>query len=410
MNKLFFTLFAVAILLISCTPKEPEVIIEPELYRYKRGALEEGEILANALMDEDIDNPTVYMLVNKLNTIFDLRRAHPADSFVVVYDTLDVILELRYMPNNIHTYRVMMDTFNAETDSVYDYYTRIDTLKTIIKIKTIEGQINTSLWQAVLNAQGNPGLAMTFTQIFQWDIDFFIDPQKGDLFKMVYEEYQNENGDYVKTGNILAAQFSTKGYNNIAYRYTTKVGLSKYYDETGKSFQKAFLKSPLNYSRITSYFGSRTHPVTKKKSFHSGVDYGAARGTPVEATADGTVIYASWHPNHTGNTVKIRHSNGYITLYGHLSKFGRYKVGQRVQQHDIVGYVGSTGRSTGPHLHYTIYHHNKPINPLKLKNVSGPPIPKGEMDEFEIIADKMKTHILPDYISVFPDSINIDKP
>jgi murein DD-endopeptidase MepM/ murein hydrolase activator NlpD len=408
MNKLFLMLFVAVILLISCATEEPEEIIEIDPFIYKRGALEEGEILANALMNEGIDNHVVYRFVNKLNLIYDLRHAHPADSFVVVYDTLNVIQELRYMPDKIHTYRVMIDTYNSSTDSIYEYYTRIDTLQTTIKIKELVGEINSSLWQAVLDADGNPGLAMTFTQIFQWDIDFFIDPQKGDMFKMVYEEYVTEKNEYVKTGKILAAQYTTRGYDKIAYRYTAQNGSSKYYDETGKSFQKAFLKSPLNYTRITSNFGWRTHPVTKKKSMHNGVDYGAARGTPVEATADGTVIYAAWHPNHTGNTVKIRHSNGYVTLYGHLSKYGKYKVGNRVQQHDIIGYVGSTGRSTGPHLHYTIYHHGNPINPMKLKNVSGKAITKKEMPDFELVVKKMKTYMIPGYTSAIPDSVSLD--
>ncbi len=377
MNKLIVC-FGLFLIFLACgmkeiTPAEEEIEIDPFLY--KRGALQKGETLANALMKKEIDNATVYKLVNQLDTIYNLRRSHPADSFIVKYDSLNVIHELRYMPDNIHTYSVIKDTADI-------YFTRIDTLKTRIYLKVVEGTIESSLWQAVIDAGSEPSLVMTFTQIFQWDIDFFIDPQKGDKFKMVHEIYVNENGKKVRNGNILAAQYATRGYNKIAYRYQNEQGIIKYYDETGKSFQKAFLKSPLNYKRISSYFGKRTHPVTKKVSMHNGVDYAAAYGTPVEATADGTVIYAAWHPNHTGNTVKIRHANGYETLYGHLSKFGKYKVGNRVQQHDIVGYVGSTGRSTGPHLHYTIYHYGKPINPLKLKNVSGPPVPKNEMIKF----------------------------
>lgn len=390
MNRFLLIFFVFILSLISCQKEVPEKVKEVDPFHYKRGELEKGETLANALMDEDIDNATVYMLVNKLNTIYDLRYSHPADSFLVVLDSSNVINQLHFMPDQIYTYSVILDTFNPEKDSIYHYYTKIDTLQTFVVTKIIEGQIDTSLWQGVLDAKGNPNLAMSFTQIFQWDIDFFIDPQKGDNFKMVFEEYITKDSVFVKTGNILAAQYHTKGYEKIAYRYKNKKGISKYYDDSGKSFQKAFLKSPLNYRRITSYFGKRVHPVTKKVSFHSGVDYGAARGTPVEATADGTVIYAAWHPNHTGNTVKIRHANGYETLYGHLSKYGKYKVGMRVQQHDIIGYVGSTGRSTGPHLHYTIYHHGKPINPLKLKNVAGPPVPKNEMADFNKTVQQLK--------------------
>jgi murein DD-endopeptidase MepM/ murein hydrolase activator NlpD len=388
-------------LLVFCHKREIEEIEEPDPFIYKRGFIQKGETLAKALKDQGLDNVTVYKLVNKLDTIYNLRRSQPADSFVVKLDTLNIIHELRYMPDRIHTYRVIIDTLQ-------NYFTRIDTLNTRIRYKTIEGEISSSLWQAVLDAKGNPGLAMSFTQIFQWDIDFFIDPQKGDKFSILYEEIVNENGDYIKDASILAANYSTRGYDKTAYRFTSSNGLTRYYDDSGKSFQKAFLKSPLNYKRISSYFGRRVHPVTRKVSQHNGVDYAAAHGTPVEATADGVVTYAAWHPNHTGNTVKIRHANGYETLYGHLSKFGRFKVGHRIKQHDIIGYVGSTGRSTGSHLHYTIYLHGKPINPLSLKNVSGPPLPTNEKAEFSVIVDRLN-RLMADPDTVFPDSIDAEK-
>jgi hypothetical protein len=256
----------------------------------------------------------------------------------------------------------------------------------------------------MIDAGEGSALPVMFTQIFQWDIDFFIDPQKGDQFRVVYEQYMN--GDkFMRYGNILIAQYSSKNYDKQAYFYTNQAGTSKYYDAEGVSFQKAFLKSPLNYKRISSYFGKRVNPVTKKVSVHHGVDYAAAYGTPVEAAADGTVIYAGWHKNHTGNTVKIRHANGYKTLYGHLSKFGKYKVGDRVKQHDVIGYVGSTGRSTGNHLHYTIYHHDVPINPLKLNNVSGPPVPENEMEQFKQEVARLKQIMASDSLYVNSESI-----
>jgi len=349
---------------------------EPDPYHYVSGSLAKGETLANALLDEDLDNITVYQLVNKLDEIYNLRRSHPADSFIVKLDSMNIIHELNYIHDPLLTYRVIKDTNDV-------YFTKIDTLQLTKVISGCAGEISTSLYQAMIDAGEGGALPVMVTQIFQWDIDFFIDPQKGDQFRLVYEQYMN--GDkFMKYGNILIAQYSSKNYDKIAYFYKNEAGDSKYYDESGVSFQKAFLKSPLNYKRISSYFGKRVHPVTKKVSIHHGVDYAAAYGTPVEAAADGTVIYASWHKNHTGNTVKIRHANGYKTLYGHLSKYGKFKVGDRVQQHDVIGYVGSTGRSTGNHLHYTIYYHDVPINPLKLNNVSGPPVSENEMGKFKL--------------------------
>ena len=364
----------VLLVMLACSKQQKEVE-EVDPFIYKQGILEEGETLANALLDEGIENGLVYKLVNQLDSLYDLRHAHPNDSFMVKLDTLNILHELSFRPNQIYNYRIIRDTSNV-------YFAQIDTLKLFKEVAVSEGEIESSLWQG-MSAEGiDAATIVMFTQIFQWDIDFFIDPQKGDKFYVVYEKNMDNNGKFVKSGNILAARYSSRNYSDTAYRYTNKKDETRYYDNKGKCIQKAFLKSPLNYRRISSYFGTRTHPITKKKSTHNGVDYAAARGTPVEATASGVVTKASWNKRHTGETVKIRHPKGYVTLYGHLSKYGKFKVGDRVQQHDIIGYVGSTGRSTGPHLHYTIYHHGKAINPLKLKNVAGPSIPKDEMGNF----------------------------
>ncbi|MDP8267580.1 MAG: M23 family metallopeptidase [Candidatus Tenebribacter davisii] len=381
--KKFVLLIFVLLFIMSCAkPKEEPEKIDPFIYR--TDVLEEGETLANALMDEGLDNGLVYKLVNKLDSLYDLRHAHPNDSFTVKLDSLDILHELSFKPDQVHNYRVIRDTSNI-------FYTQIDTLKLLKEITVKEGEIHSSLWQGMSDEGIDPATIVMFTQIFQWDIDFFIDPQKGDEFHIVYEKNMDENGNFVKAGNILAANYSSKNYNEIAYRYTNKKNETRYYDNNGKCIQKAFLKSPLNYKRISSYFGSRYHPITKKTRFHNGVDYAASYGTPVEASADGTIIHRGWKGGHPtvngktggyGKTIMIRHGNGYKTLYGHLSSYGKYREGARVKQHDIIGYVGSTGLSTGNHLHYTIYHYNKAINPLKLKNVSGPPVPKNEMNNF----------------------------
>lgn len=387
MNRFVFIIFTILVIFGCSNDNDPIIqkkeIVEKDPYIYNTGTIHKGESLANSLLEFGIENTTVYTVVNKLDEIYNLRRSQPADSFWVKLDSSYVVHELAYTHNRIKTYHVLLDSLDQ-------YYTMIDTVKLNLEVKTCSGEIVSSLYKAMIDAGESGALPVLFTQIFQWDIDFFIDPQKGDKFKVVYEQYTN-NGKFVRYGDILAAQYISKHYDDIAYRYLDNAGSTKYYNDKGVSFQKAFLKSPLNYKRITSYFGKRIHPVTKRVSMHNGVDYAAAYGTPVEAVADGTVIKASWHPNHTGNTVIIRHSNGYKTLYGHLSKFGKYKKGMRVSQHDIVGYVGSTGRSTGNHLHYTIYYHDNPINPLKLKNVSGPPISNDARPQFNEEVDSLRS-------------------
>ncbi len=388
-------LIVVLLLFLACT-KSKEELEEIDPYIYKTGVLEEGETLANALMDEGLDNGLVYKLVNKLDSLYDLRRAHPNDSFTIKLDTLNVIHELSFRPNQIHNYRIIRDTSDV-------FYSQIDTLKLVAEISVSEGEIESSLWQGMSDKGIDAATIVMFTQIFQWDIDFFIDPQIGDKFHVVYEKNMDVDGNFVKSGDIIAAKYSSKNYSDTAYRYTNNKNKTRYYDNKGKCIQKAFLKSPLNYKRITSYFGSRYHPIAKKTRFHNGVDYAASYGTPVEASADGTIIHRGWKGGHPtvngkkggyGNTIMIRHGNGYKTLYGHLSSYGKYRVGDRVKQHDIIGYVGSTGLSTGNHLHYTIYLHNKAINPLKLKNVSGPPIPKSEMDEFMSSIESLQRYFI----------------
>ncbi|HHE39224.1 MAG TPA: M23 family metallopeptidase [Candidatus Cloacimonetes bacterium] len=381
MKKLIFLLLLSVIL--SCTQKKEIIVEEIDPFVYKTGSLKSGETLAKALISKDIDNAVVYKMVNKLDSIYDLRKSHPADSFIVRLDSLDIVHELIYIPDKISSFHVIRDTSE-------NYFTRIDSLPVTKTIEKCNGVILSSLYKSMIDEGENAALPVMFSQIFQWDIDFFVDPQKGDEFHLVYEKISAEN-EFIDYGDILVAQYKSKDYDNIAYRYKNKKGLTKYYNEKGESFQKAFLKSPLNYKRISSYFGKRYHPITKKYSMHNGVDYAAAYGTPVEAAADGTVIKASWNKRHTGETVKIRHANGYVTLYGHLSKYGKYKTGDRVKQHDVIGYVGSTGRSSGPHLHYTIYHHGVAIDPLKLKNVSGPPVPKAEMADFKVVVDSLKS-------------------
>lgn len=392
------------ILILSSCAKE-EIKIEPfdieravkeiDPHTYKMGYLKKGETLAQALMNKDIETGLVYKLVNKLDKTFDLRYSHPNDNYSIKLDTLGVVQEIAYQPNKTHTYWVIRDTTN-------NFIAKVDTLQLKKKIVYAKGKLESSLWQAMSDQGIKPDIIVALTQIFQWDIDFFIDPQKGDEFQIAFETYFNLRGQPVKNGNILVASYESKKYKETAYRYTNKKNITKYYDVNGVCFQKAFLKSPLNYKRISSFFGSRYHPIRKRSIFHNGVDYAASYGTPVEASADGTVIHRAYkggHPTENGRkggygkTVIIRHSNGYKTLYGHLSSYGKYRVGSRVEQHDVIGYVGSTGLSTGNHLHYTIYRHNKAINPLNLKNVSGPPVPKAEMQEFKNIVETLRKYL-----------------
>ena len=384
MKNLFLLLIPV-VFLISCTHQEQLIEIEPpDPYEHVYGKLKTGKSLYSILLDNDVSYQDAYKITKELNKLYDLRYSHPNDGFHLKIDTLGVVQIIEYLPNRIDKYIVARDS----TDEFEVFHEKLVLEKNIRLLTTT---LKSSLYETLVDGGLDPQLVMKFSDIFQWDIDFFIDPREGDTCSIIYEAFSN-NGEILKYGNILGASYHGKLFDLTAYYFDNGSNVSGYYSNDGESFQKAFLRSPLNYSFISSYFGMRLHPITKKVWLHNGVDYAAPHGTPVVSSADGKVIHKGWKGGHPtpkgntggyGNTVMIRHTNGYKTLYGHLSAYVKnLYVGKRIQQGEVIGYVGSTGWSTGPHLHYTIYQYDKPINPLSLNNVSGPPIPEQSMNEF----------------------------
>jgi len=383
--KSLFLILLLVIVLFSCTHKDRVTEIEtPDPYDHVYGKLKTGKSLYSILLDNDVSYQDAYKITKELNTFYDLRYSHPNDSFHLKIDSLGVVQIIEYSPNKIDKYIVARDS----TDEFDVFQEKLVLEKDILLLTTI---LKSSLYETLVDGGLDPQLVMKFSDIFQWDIDFFIDPREGDTCSIIYEAFSHD-GEILKYGNILGASYKGKLFDLTAYYYDNSGKEHGYYARDGESFQKAFLRSPLNYSYISSYFGMRLHPITKQVWLHSGVDYAAPLGTPVVSSADGTVIHKGWKGGHPtpkgntggyGNTVMIRHTNGFKTLYGHLNAYARnLYVGKRVLQGEVIGYVGSTGWSTGPHLHYTIYQHDSPIDPLSLNNVSGPPIPKEYMDEF----------------------------
>jgi len=248
------------------------------------------------------------------------------------------------------------------------------------EVVRLEGVVETSLFGAVEEVGGRPALAVKLAEIFQWDVDFLRDLRQGDSFVVIVDE-QRIDGEFYRYGTIFAARFVNHGRTLDAIIFPDAEGRLGYYDLEGAPLRKMFLRAPLKFSRITSRFsGSRFHPVLKRHMPHYGVDYGAPVGTPVHATADGTVILAGRNGG-GGNTVRIRHPNGYETNYLHLSRFGSgIRSGVRVSQGQVIGYVGSTGLSTGPHLDYRVRHNGKWINPL---TISSPPVKPLQEDSLQ---------------------------
>jgi murein DD-endopeptidase MepM/ murein hydrolase activator NlpD len=218
--------------------------------------------------------------------------------------------------------------------------------------RTVAGVIDSSLFEAMTQAGAHDQTAMTLADIFAWDIDFVLDIQAGDSFTVTYEEVY-ENGRYLQDGPILAARFINQGREYLAVRYTPPGGHPSYYSADGRSLRKAFLRAPLEFTRVSSPFNlHRKHPILNTIRAHQGVDYAAPIGTPVKAAGDGRVIFAGQMGGY-GNVVQLEHAHGIVTVYGHLSRFGHgIHTGQHVEQGAIIAYVGMTGLATGPHLHY----------------------------------------------------------
>ncbi|MGH1538374.1 MAG: peptidoglycan DD-metalloendopeptidase family protein [Gammaproteobacteria bacterium] len=245
------------------------------------------------------------------------------------------------------------------------------------------GTINQSLFLAGQDAGMSDSLIMGLAAIFGWDVDFALDIRQGDSFTVMYEELFLE-GEKVGDGNIIAAEFINNKHTYRAYRYTDSNGKTEFYSPDGKSMRKPFMRTPVDLARISSHFNlRRKHPVLNKIRAHKGVDYAAATGTAIKATGDGKVVHRGRKGGY-GNTIILRHGNTYTTLYAHMSKYARKTgVGSRVKQGQIIGYIGSTGLATGPHLHYEFRVNGVHRNPLKVKLPSAHPLPDSEMNRFQ---------------------------
>ena len=265
--------------------------------------------------------------------------------------------------------------------------------KNLTKTTTFkEGIITNSLYSAALEQGIKPNIIIEFARLYGFTIDFQRDIWKNDTFQIIFEEFKNEDGLVIETGNIIYANLNTKNTDHQLYKFEYEDNKIDYFDENGKSVKKTLMKTPINGARLSSSFGKRKHPILGFTKMHTGTDFAAPKGTPIMASGNGVVVKASWCGG-GGNCVKIKHNSTYQTVYAHMSKFGRgIKKGVRVKQGQIIGYVGSTGLSTGPHLHYEVIENGRKINSQKMKLPSGK-ILKGKLrKKFEV--NKIKTDVL----------------
>jgi murein DD-endopeptidase MepM/ murein hydrolase activator NlpD len=258
------------------------------------------------------------------------------------------------------------------------------------------GVIKTSLYQTGIDSGVPPAILGTLINAYSYDVDFQREIRQGDSFNVVFEKMKTEDDVTAGYGKMLYATLTLGGHEKKIYQFTRPGGAEGYYDENGQSVRKALLRTPINGARLSSGFGMRHHPVLGYGKMHKGVDFAAARGTPIYAAGDGTIDYAGRRGSY-GNYVRIRHNGQYSTAYAHMNKIAaKSRKGARVKQGEVIGYVGTTGRSTGPHLHYEVLEHGKQINPKSAKFPTGHKLAGRELASFkenikqvELIASRM---------------------
>tara|TARA_B100002052_G_scaffold79524_1_gene72577 strand:+ start:132 stop:1430 length:1299 start_codon:yes stop_codon:yes gene_type:complete len=278
-------------------------------------------------------------------------------------------------------------SLNTNTDK-FQYKEIQRSLKRVVSYK--ESTITNSLYESSIKNEIQPNIIIDFARVYGFQVDFQRDIWKNDSFQLMYETFLDDNGKIIETGNIIYANLNLQGKDIPLYGFKTGDGYD-YFDNFGKSIKKSLMKTPINGARLSSSFGMRKHPILGFNKMHRGTDFAAPEGTPVMASGDGKIVRARWCGG-GGNCIKIKHNSTYSTVYAHLSKFARIaKEGNRVRQGQIIGYVGSTGMSTGPHLHYEVIENGKKINSQTLKLPSGKILKGKERELFEI--EKIKIDV-----------------
>jgi len=342
------------------------------------------ETLSDILSRYNVSSADIYKLAEKADGVFNLRRIKAGQNFSVLClnDSMQTVKYFIYeeSPTSFVVFNL------GDTINVYTAEREIER-----RIRISDGTIESSLWNAMISNGDDPQLALELSNIYAWTIDFF-GIQRGDSYKVMFEELYVE-GQRIGIGKIFTSVFRHLNNDYYAFYYEQDDD-GDYFDEQANSLRKSFLKAPLQYSRISSHFSHRRlHPVHRVYRPHHGVDYAAPTGTPVMAIGDGKVTFARYK-GAAGNMVEIVHNSVYKTQYLHLSKYGKgIREGVRVKQGQVIGYVGSTGTSTGPHLDFRVYENGKPVNPLTVKSPPAEPIKPEYKDDYLNHADSLK-HLL----------------
>ncbi|MDB3938935.1 peptidoglycan DD-metalloendopeptidase family protein [Candidatus Pelagibacter sp.] len=356
--------------------------LEPRYKKYNH-KIKSGETFDKILDSYSINKNEINAIKQSLSKKVNINKLNTNQKIHIILDkTNNKIKEFVFQISNTEKIYLSKNSEDLEFDK------KILSIKLDKKIIYKENIILQSLYKAATDQNIPPNTIIEFARIYGFQVDFQRDIRKEDKFQIMYEVFINENKEIIETGEILFANLKLSGQDNSLY-YFDKENLEGHYDKNGKSVQKALMKSPINGARLSSSFGMRKHPIDGYNKMHRGTDFAAPKGTPIMASGNGIVKKAGWCGG-GGNCVKIRHNSTYETVYAHMSKFARgIKNGVRVKQGQTIGYVGSTGKSTGPHLHYEVIVNGKKVNSQKLKLPSGKVLKGKDREYFETAKIKL---------------------
>jgi len=354
--------------------------------------ISKGETFDKILNSYSITISEIKKIKKNLNSNYNLSNLKPNFDIQFVVDKLNNKKIISFTFPLSRTKKVLLSR-NLDTD-LFEKKIIIQNLNKKVIFK--EGKILKSLYKTAIDLNIQPNVIIEFARIYGFQVDFQRDIRKNDIFQIMYEVFEDDNGKEFETGNIIFADLKLSGMNNSLY-YFDKKGSEGHFDKNGRSIKKALMKTPINGARLSSAFGMRKHPIDGYNKMHKGTDFAAPMGTPIMASGDGVIKRARWCGG-GGNCIKIKHNSTYETIYAHMRNFAAgIKEGLRVRQGQIIGYVGSTGNSTGPHLHYEVIRNNKKINSQKLRLPSGKILNGKNREEFEvkrIKADVLKSELI----------------
>ena len=356
-------------------------------YKSVNHKISNGETFNELLKKYLISDNEIIKIKKELNSDYNLNNLKTDQDIKFTIDESSNRKITFFMFPVSRTKKIQL-TRNLETD-LFEKKIIITNLNKRIIFK--EAKILQSLYKTAVDLNVQPNIIIEFARIYGFQVDFQRDIRKNDTFQIMYEVFEDDNKKVFETGNIIFADLKLSGVSNSLYHFDKK-GSEGHYDKNGKSVKKALMKTPINGARLSSPFGMRKHPIDGYNKLHKGTDFAAPMNTPIMASGDGTVTRARWCGG-GGNCIKIKHNSTYQTIYAHMKNFGRgIKEGVRVKQGQIIGYVGSTGNSTGPHLHYEVIENGKKINSQKLKLPSGKILRGEERKVFEV--KKIKLDVL----------------